>query len=402
MRTAASKSALLVLASLVAVAMMMSGCGTKEASSSDEPTAPVVVKIGVGVPLTAGPVAFGKGISRATSLAVKQANESERAKQAGITFEVVEGDDQADPKVGVNVANLFASDPKLVGVVGHVNSGVSIPASKIYNQNNIVEITPISTNPALTEQGYDNIFRVCTIDTVQGSFAADKAAKDLGFKRAFVVDDSTPYGDGLATFFAQQFEANGGTVVGRERTSDKDTDFSALATKIKAANPDVIYYGGIYNAASLLARQTDEAGVTAPLFGGDGLYDAEYIRLAGEANAQGDFSTSVGLPVDKLPKGAAFQADYKAEYPGEEIAAYDAYGYDAANVIIDAVLAAAEAEGADQVTTPAGRKAIIAAVAKTDAEGVTGRLAFDAKGDTLNKAITLYTVRGAEWVASDK
>lgn len=398
-------------ASITAVFVMMmivlalTGCsaqGGASASKDGASAAPVKVKIGVGVPLTAGPVAFGEGIVRATKLAVEEANASERAKKAGITFEVVAGDDQADPKTGVTVANQFASDPAVVGVVGHVNSGVSIPASAIYNRARIVEITPISTNPQLTAQGFDNIFRVCTIDTVQGSFAADAAFKDLGFTKAFVVDDSTQYGTGLADYFAEQFKTDGGTVTGREKTSDKDTDFKALVVKIKATNPDVVYYGGIYNSAALLAKQLRDAGVTAPLLGGDGLFDPQFVKLAGATNAEGDFSTSIGLPLDALPNGAAFKAAYTAAFPGKEIAAYDAYGYDAANVIIAAALTAAEQVGGAQVTAAAGREAIVKAVAATNAQGVTGTLSFDDKGDTLNKAITLYTVRDGAWTAYTK
>jgi len=394
------KNALTATIAAVVAAMMaltLTGCGSSKASAQNAAAPKIVVKIGVGVPLTAGPVAFGEGIVRATKLAVQQANESTRAKESGIEFAVVTGDDQADPKTGVNVANQFASDPAVVGVVGHVNSGVSIPASAIYNRAKIVEVTPISTNPQLTDQGFDNVFRVCTIDTVQGSFAADAAFKDLGATKAFVVDDSTQYGTGLADFFAERFAADGGTVAGRDKTADKETDFKALVSKIKAAKPDVVYYGGIYNAGAILAKQLRDAGVVAPLLGGDGLFDQQYIKLAGGSNAEGDLSTSIGLPFDQLPKAQEFKAAYSAAFPGDEIAAYDAYGYDAANVIIDAVLAAAKTAGAANVTGQGGRSAIIKAVAATDSEGVTGKLAFDAKGDTLNKAITLYVVKSGAW-----
>jgi branched-chain amino acid transport system substrate-binding protein len=280
--------------------------------------------------------------------------------------------------------------------MGHLNSGVSIPASKVYNQANLVQISPASTNPALTEQGLSNVFRVCTIDSVQGPSAADSAFKALGKKIAFVVDDSTPYGTGLADEFAKQFIADGGTVVGREKTGDKDSDFKALVTKIAAAKVDIVYYGGIYNAGALLSKQCKEGGVKVPLMGGDGLYDPEYIKLAGTA-ADGDYATSVGLPLDLLPKGQAFKTEYAKAYPGQEIAAYDAYSYDAATVIMNAAVGVAGSLGANKVATTAGKKAIIAAVAKTNVEGITGKISFDSKGDTTNKAITLYTVTAGAW-----
>lgn len=404
MKNRFSKTAsVLALAALIAATAVTAGCAKPDATQgADGAAKPVVLKVGVGVPLTAGVVAYGKGTVNATNLAVKKANESERAKKLGITFEVVEGDDQGDPKVGVTVANVFASNRSVIGVVGHINSGVSIPASKVYNTAKLIEVTNAATNPTLTEQGFNNIFRTCTVDNVQGSFAADKAAKDLGYKRAVVIDDSTPYGEGLAKFFGEQFATDGGTVLFSEKTSDKDTDFTSLATRIRAANPDVIYYGGLYNSGALLTKQLKEAGVKAPLFGGDGFASPDYIKLAGGAAAEGDFSTQIGLPLDELPAGAQFKADYEAAYPGIEITPTDAYGYDAAQVVINAALTAAEKVGADKVTTPPGRDAIIAAAAATNLQGVTGNVAFDAKGDTLNKAVTLLTVKNGAWTTWKK
>jgi len=395
-----NKRLLAVLAALVAVSMIATGCGggtaTEEGGAGEAKA--VTLKIGIGAPLTQGAVALGQGMKRGANLAISQANESAAAKDLGITFESVDGDDQGDPKTGVTVANQFASDTSLLGVMGHLNSGVSIPASKVYNENKIVQVSPASTNPALTQQGFSNVFRVCTTDDVQGPVGAESAFNELGFKTAVVVDDSTPYGEGLAAEFAKKFEELGGKVLFSEKTSDKDSDFNALVTKIKDANPDVIYYGGIYNAGALLTKQAKDAGYEGQLMGGDGLYDAEFINLAGAEQAEGDFCTSVGLPIASLPKGQQFQTDYKAMFPNDEIAAYDAYAYDAANVIIEAILKVAAEQGADQVGSPAGRDAIIAAVAATNMEGVTGAVAFDDKGDTTNKAITTYQVEKGAWV----
>jgi len=386
---------------LVALAMVVTGCGGSSSTSSGSSggsTQVKEIKIGVGAPLTAGAVALGQGMQRGAELAIEQANASSTVQAAGIKFVAVPGDDQGDPKTGVTVANTFASDPALVGVMGHLNSGVSIPASKVYSDHKIVMITPASTNPALTAQGLTNVFRVCTTDAVQGPAGANYASKLLGFKTVYVVDDSTPYGEGLASAFSTQFTANGGKVLGSAKTSDKDTDFSALVTKIKSTNPDFIYYGGIYNAGALLAKQAKAAGIAGPLMGGDGLYDPQFIALATPAAAEGDFATSVGLPLDKLPAGVDFKAAYNKAFPGKEIAAYDAYAYDATNVIIDATVKEAQSAGVAAVTTPSGRDAIIANVAGTNGNGVTGAISFDKNGDTLNKAITLYTVQGGQWV----
>jgi branched-chain amino acid transport system substrate-binding protein len=380
---------------LASAALMLGGCGSSSSASSDGVK---TIKIGIGAPLTAGSVAQGLGIQRGVELAIQQANESAEAKAAGVKFVGVPGDDQGDPKTGVTVANTFASDRNMVGVVGHLNSGVTIPASKVYNDAKTVVISPAATNPALTLQGLNNVFRVCTIDSVQGPMGADAAFKKFGAKKVVVIDDSTPYGEGLAAEFGKQFTANGGQVLFSEKTSDKDTDFNALVTKIKAQNPDLVYYGGTYNSGALLSKQLKGGGVTAPLMGGDGLFDPQYVALAGAEAAEGDMVTSVGLPTANLPKGQEFKAAYEKAFPGKEIGAYDAYSYDAANVLIASILAAAKDKGAAALITPAGRDEIIAGVAKTSTEGVTGKIAFDKNGDTTNKAITVYRIEGGKFV----
>ena len=386
-----------VMVALTVAALALTGCGggAKTESGGDAVT---TVKIGIGAPLTAGSVAQGLGIQRGVELAIKEANAREDIAAAGLKFASVPGDDQGDPKAGVTVANTFASDRSLVGVVGHLNSGVTIPASKVYNQAKIAMVSPAATNPALTLQGLNNVFRVCTIDSVQGPMGADAAVGKFGAKTVVVVDDGTPYGEGLAAEFGKQFEVKGGKVVFSERTSDKDSDFNALVTKIKGANPDMVYYGGTYNAGALLSKQLFESGYTKPLMGGDGLFDPQYIALATPQAAEGDMVTSVGLPTSELPKGVEFKAAYETAFPGEEVGAYDAYSYDAANVLIEAILAAAKDKGAAQVVMPAGRDAIIANVAKTSTEGVTGKIEFDKNGDTTNKAITVYRVEKGAFV----
>ncbi len=392
-------AAVAVVASL---ALVVTGCGSKtETGGTDGGAKKVTVVIGVGAPLTDGAVALGKGMVRGTKLAVKQANESQELKDLGLTIEVVEGDDKGDPTTGGNVATQFASNPKLVAVMGHLNSGVTRVAVKIYNQANILQISPANTAVDLTKMGMKNYFRVCANDAVQGPAAADYAYNVYGAKRAYVVDDSTVYGEGLAAEWAKQFEANGGTVVGTEKTGDKDTDFKALVSKIKNANVDIVYYGGIYNAGALFAKQLKEGGVDAPFMTGDGCYDPEFIKLAGAENAEGSFCSSIGYPVDKLPKAQEFKAAYAAEFPGEAIAAYDAYSYDAAQAIINAIIKAAKEVGVDKLTTTEGKQAIIAAAAETDFEGVTGQVSFDEYGDTTNKVVTIYVAKNGEWVPAE-
>jgi branched-chain amino acid transport system substrate-binding protein len=400
MRMGKGMKYLSLVAVLAVVALVVTGCGGgTTAGGGSTGAAKVTVTIGIGAPLTDGAVALGQGMVRGTVLAVAQANETSEVTGLGLTIATVNGDDKGDPTTGGNVATQFASNPTLVGVMGHLNSGVTRVAVKIYNQANIVQVSPANTAVDLTQMGYHNYFRVCTIDSVQGPVGADYASKVAGKKAAFVVDDSTVYGVGLADAWQKQFAADGGKLLGREKTSDKDTDFKALVTKIKATNPDIIYYGGVYNAGALLSKQLKDGGVKAPMMGGDGLFDPAYIKLAGAAEASGDLATSVGLPTDKLPEGQQFVAAYKAMFPNDEIAAYDAYSYDAANVIIKAIISVAKSMGASQVTSAAGKKAIIAAVAATNFDGVTGHVQFDANGDTTNKAITVYQVTNGAWAA---
>jgi len=399
-----SRKFLALLAIVAMLSMALVGCGgteTDEGTEGEGAAEAVTVTIGVGAPLTDGAVALGQGMVRGTKLAVKQANESQELKDLGLTIEVVEGDDKGDPTTGGNVATQFTSNSSLLGVMGHLNSGVTRVAVKIYNQGNVVQVSPANTAVDLTEMGMDNYFRVCTVDNVQGPAAADYAGKTFGAKTAYVVDDSTVYGEGLAAEWAKQFEANGGTVAGTEKTGDKDTDFKALVSKIKAANVDIVYYGGIYNSGALLSKQMKEGGVAVPMMSGDGCYDPEYIKLAGAANAEGDFCSSIGYPVDKLPRAQDFKTAYEAEFPGEAIAAYDAYSYDAAQTIINAIVKVAKDLGTDKLTTVEGKQAIIAATAETNFEGVTGNVSFDDKGDTTNKVVSIYVVKGGVWVPAE-
>lgn len=379
---------------LLALTFSLAGCG-KESSGTKGNT----IVIGIGAPLTQGTVAIGQGIKRGVELAVETMNNSEEASELGIFFKTSEGDDQGDPKTGVNAANTFASDRSVIGVVGHYNSGVTIPASKVYLDNGITMVSPGATSPNVTAQGFKNVFRTCATDAVQGPAGAD-AALALGYKTAVVIDDSTPYGEGLAQEFAKTYKAGGGTIHFEAKTQDKDTDFNALVTRMKAANPDIVYYAGLYNAGALLTKQMKDAGLNVPIMGGDGLYDLEYIRLAG-GMAEGDYTFSVGLPVSMLPLAEQFEKDYAAKFGGQEIGAFDAYAYDAAMAIMKAVLEVAREQGASAVTSPAGREAVMEATANVSFEGVTGPVSFDENGDTNNKTVTLYKVVNGQWEPQD-
>jgi len=384
--------AVVAAAAALSLTLSLAACGGTSGASHQ-------LVIGIGAPITQGDVAFGQGIERGVKLAIEKANELPDVKDLGITFTTTTGDDQSDPKAGTTVANTFASNKDLVGVVGHFNSTVSIAASKVYNEKNIVAISPGSTNPTLTQQGFKSIFRTTATDAVQGPIGAERAF-GLGFKTAVVVNDSSTYGAGLAKEFSTKFEALGGSILLNEKTQQKQNDFTALATRIAALKPDVVYFGGTYaadtGAGALFSKQLKTGGVTAPVMGGDGLNADDFIALADDP--EGDLATCPGLPVDLLPQGAQFQADYAKAFPNNSIAAFDAYAYDAAWAMVLATVQVAKDLGADQVTSPKGRDALVTAVAGISFDGVTGPVSFDANGDNQNQAVTLYKVVSRAWV----
>lgn len=372
------------LLAVVALAASATGCGTQSADqSSEQSDAATTVKIGFAAPLTGDNAVYGEGMKRAVELAIDEANASEEAKAQGITFEIKAEDDAADPKQAVNVANALVADSDVVALVGHFNSGCSIPASPVYNDADLAMVT-VSSNPQLTAQGYDVVNRIVAKDDAQGGFAGE-LAMHLGYEDVAVIDDGTQYGQGLATEFKKAFTAAGGTVVSEDRIQAKDVDFSALVTKLKKEGPTAVYYAGAHTEGALLTKQMKEAGLDVPLIGGDMLYTPEFIKIAGVDNTEGDIATALGLPLEQQPKGAEFLESYRAAF-NKDPEAYDSYAYDAANVIIAAVLSA----GTDRAT-------VAEAIRAGTIDGVTGTIAFDENGDNKQQIISAYRVEDGEW-----
>lgn len=374
------------LVAVSALVLSAVGCGAKSADTpaDSETAAPKTVKIGFAAPLTGDNAIYGQGMQRAVELAIEEANASQAAKDKAITFEIVAADDAGDPKQAVNVANALAGDAGVIGVVGHFNSGCSIPAAPVYNESDLTMVS-VSSNPQLTAQGLPNVNRIVAKDDAQGGFAGELAFTN-GYKKIALIDDATPYGQGLAAEFKKAFEAKGGTIVSEERIQPKDVDFSALVTKMKGKKPDAVYYAGAHTEGSLLTKQMKGADLAVPVLGGDMLYTPEYIKIAGKDNAEGDIATSLGLPLEQQPKGAEFKAKYEEKF-GKSPEAYDSYAYDAARIIINAVLEA----GVD-------RQAVLgAARTGTLNDGVTGTVAFDENGDNKVQVISAYKVTGGEW-----
>jgi branched-chain amino acid transport system substrate-binding protein len=347
-------------------------------------TPTVIVKIGHVAPLTGNIAHLGKDNENGARLAVEDWNaKGVTVDGKKILFELVGEDDQADPKTGTVVAQKLV-DAKVNAVVGHLNSGTTIPASKIYHDAGIPQISPSATNPTYTQQGFKTAFRVMANDVQQGSVLGDYAAKNLKAGTIAIIDDRTAYGQGLADEVEKAAKAAGTQVVAREFTKTDATDFMAILTKIKGKKPDAIFYGGMDAQAGPMLKQVKQLGISAKFLTGDGGCTPELIKLAGDA-AEGAYCSQAGLPLEKMPGGADFGSRFKGKF-NTEVQIYAPYSYDAVQVIIDAMKRA-------NSTDPAK---VTAELPKTAFEGITGKIEFDDKGDIKNGAITMYEVKGGK------
>lgn len=376
---------------LVAAAVVAAyGCSKEEPKKAEAPKAAapveeiVVVRIGHAGPLTGGIAHLGKDNENGARLAVEEAT-AKKLKLGGKTvkFELMGEDDQADPKLGPTIAQKFA-DAKVAGVVGHLNSGVTIPASAVYNQANIPMISGSATNPKLTEQGFKNIFRVVGRDDQQGPAVA-QFLQSLKVKKVAVVDDATAYGEGLANEVEKTLKAAGVSVVAREKTNDKATDFKAILTKMKGKAPDAVFYGGMDATGGPMLKQARELGIKAVFSFGDGACTDTMKQLAGDAASEGLICSQAGLPVVAASKG--FLDAYKAKYNVDPII-YGPFTYDAANLLIAAMQKADSADPAKYLPE----------LQKISYDGATGKIEFDDKGDRKDAEITIFTQKDGKLV----
>lgn len=342
------------------------------------------IKIGVVAPLTGPQAHLGKDIENGARLAVDAINATNPSLGGKpVQFSLQAEDDQADPKTATVVAQKLV-DEGAKGVVGHLNSGASIPASRIYSDNAIPQVSPASTAVAYTHQGFKTTFRLMANDSQQGKALGQYAVK-LG-KRVAVVDDRTAYGQGLIDEVVKAVKAAGGEVVGREYTTDKSTDFTAIMTSIKAKKPDVVVFGGMDPQAAPMVRQMRTLGMKTHFMGGDGMQSAEFLKLAGNS-AEGAIGSSPGLPLEKMPGGADFTKRFGEKFGKVQI--YAPFSHDAAVVLIQAMLRAGSAEPAQYLPE----------LGKTQVDGVIGPIAFDDKGDLKDGPVTLYQVKDGKWQA---
>lgn len=343
-----------------------------------------VVKIGHVAPVSGPQAHYGKDNENGARMAIEELN-AQGATIAGkkIKFELVAEDDGADPKQGTAAAQKLC-DAKVAGVVGHLNSGTTIPASKVYNDCGIPHVTGAATNPALTKPGYKTTFRIIANDNALGAGLAAYAVQTLKLKTVAVIDDRTAYGQGVADVFKKTAATLGMKVVDEQFTTDKATDFMAILTAIKAKNPDAIFYGGMDPQAGPMLRQMEQLGMAnVKYFGGDGICTAEIAKLsAGAKTLSNVVCAEGGASLAKMPGGTAWKAKYDAKYPGQ-FQVYSPYTYDATMLLADAMKRANSWDP----------KVYIPELMKSNYKGVTASIAFESNGELKNPAITLYVYK---------
>ena len=373
----------LSVVAIAVVAVALSACGKKEQAGSDVE----VVKIGHVGPVS-GPIAhLGKDNENGARMAIDELNAAGiKIGNKTAKFELLPEDDAADPKQGTAAAQKLV-DAKVNGVIGHLNSGTTIPASQIYNGAGIPQISPSATNPKYTRQGYAGAFRVVADDVHLGGTLGRYAVQTLQGKNIAVIDDRTAYGQGVAEEFKKAAEAAGGSIVGHEFTTDKASDFNAILTSLKAKKPDVVFFGGMDAVAGPMLRQMKSLGINAKFMGGDGICSAELAKLAGDAMKDDSVycAEAGGVEGEEKVGMDKFRADFKTKF-NADVQVYAPYVYDAVKVMATAMVNAGSSDPAKYLP----------ALKSINYKGVTGNIAFDEKGDIKNGALTLYTYKGGQ------
>jgi branched-chain amino acid transport system substrate-binding protein len=380
------------LSLVILCAAALAACGKSEApsahaSASATADGELVIKIGAAAPLTGPQAHIGKDNENGTRMAIDEANA--RGIMIGgkkAHFELLSEDDQTDPKTATIVAQKLV-DAKVNGIIGHLNSGTTIPASRIYSDNGIPQISPSATAVAYTRQGFKSAFRVMANDGQQGRVLGEFATKNLGAKRIAVIDDRTAYGQGLADEFIRSAQANGAQIVAHEYTTDKAVDFTAVLTTIKGKKPDLVFFGGMDPQGAPMVKQMRGLAMDAKFMMGDGGYTPKFVENAAAA-AEGAYASLPGVPLDQMPGGKDFSQRYQAKF-SQPIQLYAPYCYDAVNVMIAAMQKAGSADPAKYLPE----------LAKIEHDGVTARIVFDEKGDLKGGAVTLYQVQQGKWKA---
>lgn len=379
------KKSLALLLSGALFAGVLAGCSSNSSSSGGDTSSggKTVIKIATQTPLSGGSAILGEAIKLGAQLKLEE--ESKTFEKLGYKLQLEPYDDQGDPKKGVSNANLIGADKEIYGVVGHLNSGVAIPSSEVYEKYHIPMVSPANTAVEVTERGLKTVNRIVARDDFQGPAGAEYAVKKLGAKTAFIIQDKTAYGQGLADEFKKAIESQGAKVVGYEGITVGEKDFNGVINKAKTTKPDVIYFGGLYAEGGLIIKQAREKGIDVPIMGGDGLDSSGLVDIAGDAVAN-TYITSVAGDSTKTESGKKFVADYKAKF-NKNAESYSVYGYDSMGVLLKGIENAIKENG-DKL--PSKEKVTEAVRAVKDYKGALTEVSFDDKGDNTKAKVFLY------------
>jgi len=358
-----------------AFTIVLAGCGGKS-GSGDQQSDKGTIKIVTVSPLSGTQAPFGEAVKLGVQMAVE--DKKAEIEKMGFKVEFMPQDDSADPKMGVAVAQKLITDEDVLAVAGHMNSGVTIPASEIYAKANLAMYTSFATNPMITERALKNVGRICNRDDIQGSAAAKFAVDTLKIKTAFVVHDKSAYGQGVADEFKKKAEELGVKTVGYEGLTQGEVDFSAIVNKVVQAKPDVLYYGGNYTEAGCLLKQMREKGNNAVFIGSDGEDSPEWVKVTGKYIV-GAYYTTMAPDISATAEGKAWAERFNQRF-GKMPEAISTYSYDTGLVIMQGLLDAIKANGDKKPT----REQVSEAVRKVEVKGITGTIAFDEKGDNKN------------------
>ncbi len=371
------------LKTLTTIALLIGACAALPATAAADP---LTVRIGFAAPLTGDNAGYGRDLQNGVQLALDDANaQNIHVGDQLAHFTLVAVDDQSDPRQGMLAARHLV-DANVSVVVGHFNSGTTLPASRIYESAGIPMISPAATNAAITSQGFANTFMVIPTDAQNAGNAASYALDVSRARRIAIIDDRSAFGQGEADEFERAVKAQGGNIVARDYTNSQATDLRPVLAKIQPATPDLVYFGGLDAQAATLARQMKQLGVTAQLVTGGGVRNSQFIRLAGPA-AEGVMAWEYGRPLADMPLGKRFAHRFHDRY-GVDVLSYAPFGYDAAWAAIKAM------ENAKSASPDAYR----ASLKTVSFDGVTGHIAFDGNGTLKNGASTLYQVKNGDWV----
>lgn len=364
----------------IVVMMLAAGLIGQYAHAED-----LTVKIGFASPLTGPSAHQGKDVQRGVEVAIDEAN-AKKFKIGGKTakFELVAEDDQGDPRMGTMVAQRLV-DNKVAVVIGHYNSGASIPASRIYADAHIPQISPSSTNPTLTNQGFSSVFRVVNDDSALGRYGGYYMVKQLKAKRIAVIDDRTAYGQGLADEVVKAVKAAGGNLVTREFTNDKAMDFNSILTACKRAGADMVFFAGLDYQAATMVKQMKNLGIKASFMNIGNLPNDGFDKLAGQAG-EGVYAWNYGLPLQNMPRGDAFNKKLTSKY-GTGVVQFSPFSYDATWAAITAMV---KANSADPEKYLPQLKAV-------NYDGITGKISFEQNGDLKNAAATVFQLKNGKW-----